>query len=206
MSVLRGKRMRRLTRMHLDGNIEDFPIPYFCVSSMLDQGTIHVHERGPIWNAVHATAAMPGLLPPVVVDGRLAVDGGVLNNLPVDIMRQKPVGYVIAVDVSSKRTYQVEYDELPSPWAVLRGRLVPFTRKYRVPGLVSVLMKSTEIGTLANVRAQGDKADLLLRPPVSKFSLTDVRNYDSIVTAGYDHTRKKLQDWAGPKGISLPPS
>jgi predicted acylesterase/phospholipase RssA len=206
MSVLSGKRMQRLTRMHLDGNIEDFPIPYFCVSSMLDQGTIHVHERGPIWNAVHATAALPGLLPPVVVDGRLAVDGGVVNNLPVDIMRQKPVGYVIAVDVSSKRTYQVEYDQLPSPWAVLRGRLVPFTRKYRVPGLVSVLMKSTEIGTLANVRAQGDKADLLLRPPVSKFSLTDVRNYDSIVTAGYDHTRKKLQDWAGPKGISLPPS
>jgi predicted acylesterase/phospholipase RssA/CRP-like cAMP-binding protein len=206
MSVLRGKRMQRLTRLHLDGNIEDFPIPYFCVSSMLDQGTIHVHERGPIWNAVHATAALPGLLPPVVVDGRLAVDGGVLNNLPVDIMRQKPVGHVIAVDVSSRRTYQVEYDEMPSPWAVLLGRLVPFTRKYRVPGLVSVLMKSTEIGTLANVREQGGQADLLLRPPVSKFSLTDVRNYDSIVAVGYEHTREKLRDWAGPNENPRPRS
>ena len=206
MSVLRGRRMQRLTRLHLDGNIEDFPIPYFCVSSMLDQGTIHVHERGPIWNAVHATAALPGLLPPVVVDGRLAVDGGVLNNLPVDIMRQKPVGHVIAVDVSSRRTYQVEYDEMPSPWAVLRGRLVPFSRKYRVPGLVSVLMKSTEIGTLANVREQGRQADLLLRPPVSNFSLTDVRNYDSIVTAGYDHTREKLREWVGRGGTPRPRS
>jgi predicted acylesterase/phospholipase RssA len=206
MSILRGKRMERLTRLHLDGNIEDLPIPYFCVSSMLDRGTIHVHERGPIWNALRATAALPGMLPPAVVKGRLAVDGGVLNNLPVDIMRQKLVGHVIAVDVSSRRTYRVEYDELPSPWAVLRGRFVPFTRKYRVPGLVSVLLKSTEIGTLANVREQGAQADLLLRPRVSRFSLTDVKNYDQIVTAGYEHTLKKLERWAGPNGSPQPRS
>ncbi len=195
ISVLRGKRMERLTRLHLDGNIEDLPVPYFCVSSMLDRGTIHVHDRGQIWSAVRATAALPGMLPPAVVESRLAVDGGVLNNLPVDIMRQKPIGRVIAVDVSSRRLYHVEYDEVPSPWQVLRGRLLPFGHRPRVPGLVSVLLKSTEIGTMEKVRTLGEQADLLLRPPVSKFSFTDVRNYEKIVTAGYDYAAKQLANW-----------
>lgn len=195
LSLLRGRRMERLTKKYLQGAIEDLPIPYFCVSTMLDTGDTHVHERGPIWRALRATAALPGMLPPAVVDRRLAIDGAVLNNLPVDIMRSKLIGKVIAVDVSSRRTYTVDYDELPSPWAVLRSRLLPGGPKYRVPGVISVLMKSAEIGTAAKMRELGNQADLLIRPPVHQFGLTEIKTFDRIVQAGYDEARERLATW-----------
>ena len=195
LSLLRGKRMERLTQQHLPGNIEDLPTPYFCVSTLLDNGELHIHERGPIWRALRATAALPGMLPPAVVQHRLVVDGAVVNNLPVDIMRGKLVGQVIAIDVSSRRTYEVDYDEIPSPWALLRDRVVPGARRRRVPGVISVLMKSAEIGTAAKMRDLAEQADLLIRPPVNHFGLTDIKSFDKIVQAGYDDARKRLDVW-----------
>ena len=195
VSLIKGRRMERLTRHHLRGNIEDLPIPFFCVSALLDTGELRVEERGPIWRALRATAALPGLMPPAVMDQRLVVDGSVVNNLPIDIMRSKPVGRVVAVDVTTRRTYQVDYDELPSSWSVFGSRVVPWRKRHRVPGVISVLMKSAEIGTAARVREMAASADLLIRPPVSGFSLTDVNSFDRIVAAGYDHAREQFSKW-----------
>lgn len=195
LSLLRGRRMEKLIREHLTGNIEDLPLPFFCVSSNLGQGTLQVHERGPLGLAVRASAALPGVYTPAVVDGQLTIDGGILDNLPVDLMRRRPVGRVIAVDVTSRNTYKVDYEAVPSPWAVLAGRYLPFARRYRVPGFMSLLLKATEIGTMADVRAAGERADLLIRPPVSRFSLTDVRSFDEIVRAGYEQAQQSIADW-----------
>jgi predicted acylesterase/phospholipase RssA/CRP-like cAMP-binding protein len=206
LSLIRGKRMERLTQQHLGGEIEDLPIPFFCISTLLDCGEICIHERGSLWRALRATAALPGMLPPAVVDRRLVVDGAVVNNLPVDIMRRKPIGKVIAVDVSTRRTYNVDYDTLPSPWQVLRNKFIPGVRRYRVPGVISVLMKSAEIGTASRVRELADDADLLLQPPVSRFGLTDIKSFDKIVDAGYEHTREQLSKWQSADERAMPRS
>ena len=58
----------------------------------------------------------------------------------------------------AEQTYEVDYDAVPSPWAVLAGRYLPFARRYRVPGFMSVLLKATEIGTMTDVRARPDDA------------------------------------------------
>jgi NTE family protein len=60
-------------------------------------------------------------MPPVVVDGELAIDGAIVNNLPVDIMQQKPVGKIIAVDFTAPVPDKVDYEELASPWVIWRG-------------------------------------------------------------------------------------
>lgn len=195
VSLIRGRRMERLLEQHLPHQIEDLPTPFFCVSCYLDNGDMIVHERGPLHKALRASAAIPGIIPPAVVDGRLAVDGVVINNLPVDIMQQKPVGTLIAVDLSSDRLYEMDFNEMPSPWAVLRGRHLPFTRRYRVPGLPTILLKATELGTLHNVRAMGARADLLLQPPVRRFGMTEVMAFDRIVAAGYDYAREAVAAW-----------
>ena len=195
LSLLRGRRMERLIAEHLLGDIEDLPVPFFCVSSNLGQGTPHVHNRGSLVTALRASVSLPGVFPPAVVDRQLMIDGGILDNLPVDLMRRQPVGKVIAVDLTSRQSYKVEYDAVPSPWAVLAGRLLPFAKRHRVPSFMSLMLKATEIGTMATVRAAGERADLLLRPPVSQFSLTDVLSFDEIVEAGYQYTRQVLEDW-----------
>jgi predicted acylesterase/phospholipase RssA/CRP-like cAMP-binding protein len=196
LSLLRGRRMERLIGAHLTGDIEDLAMPFFCVSSDLGRGRPLIHERGPVALAVRASASLPGVFPPAVVGGQLVIDGAILDNLPVDVMRRRPVAKVIAVDVTSRNNYEVSYDTVPSPWRVLAGQFLPFAQRYRVPGIMSLMLKATEIGTMADVREAGQRADLLMRPPVSKFSLTDVRAFDDIVQVGYEHARQVLEGWA----------
>jgi NTE family protein len=192
LSLLRGRRMERLIDALLPGEIEDLPVPYYCVSSNLGTGTLQIHERGALARAVRASVSLPGVFPPAVVNGQLTIDGGILDNLPVDRMRTRPIGRVIAVDLTSRQTYDVEYDAVPSPWRVLAGRFLPFVSRRRVPSFLATLLKATEIGTMAEVRAAAARADLLIRPPVARFGLTDVRSFDRIVQAGYDEARTAL--------------
>ena len=67
-------------------------MPFFCVSSDLTTGRIHDHRDGKLWRALRASVALPGILPPVTHHGHLLVDGGVMNNLPVDVMREQAIG------------------------------------------------------------------------------------------------------------------
>lgn len=192
-SLLRGKRMKRLLRKFLDYRIEDTRLPYFCVSTNLGRGVKNIHTRGSMVDAICASAALPGVIPPAVVDQELTVDGALLDNLPVDIMQTCPVGRIIAVDVSSRVQYKVAYDEVPSPWAVLRGRWLPFAPRYQVPRLMTLMLKATEIGTLEHSRRHGQMADLLIDPPVRQFGMMDVKSFDRIVQAGYDRARELLE-------------
>jgi NTE family protein len=196
VSLLRGRRLQRVMRRHFDVAIEDLPIPYFCVSSHLDRGEATVHERGPLWRAIRASVALPGVLPPAVVDGHLAVDGALLNNLPVDLMKERPVGRVIGVDLSvHKLRAAVEYEEVPGPLALLSSRLMPFLRKRRPPNIISLMMKASLVSSFAHSRAMHGQADLMLAPPVAQFGLLDAGAFDEIVAVGYEHARERLASW-----------
>lgn len=198
-SLIRGQRMTKLLNEHLDFQIEDLPIPFFCVSSVLDDGGMNVHRRGSLARALCASAALPGVIPPAVIERRLAIDGSVLNSLPVDLMQKMPVGKIVAVDLSSQKTYQVDYDQMPSGWRVLAGRYLPFFKRHRVPPLATIMLKATEIGTLGRMRELGKRADILLQPDVRGFGITQVKTFDQIVEAGYDCAVKGLEDWAPPR-------
>jgi NTE family protein len=115
--------------------------------------------------------------------------------MPVDIMQKKPVGKIIAVNVSAQKEYRVAYNRLPSPWAVMRGRYLPFTKKYKVAALSTIMLKATELGTLERVTQMSRQADLLLNPPVRQFGMTDMKAFDQIVDAGYEHAKEKIAAW-----------
>ena len=67
-------------------------------------------------------------------------------------------------------------------------------------------MKSVEIGTAAKVRAHAEDADLLLRPPVHHFGITDIKSFDKIVQAGYEYTREQIAHWMSRGERALPRS
>ncbi len=198
VALLRGRRVRRLVLEHFDCDIEDLPIPYFCVSSHLERGELDVHERGHLWRAVRASVALPGVLPPAVVDGHLAIDGGVLNNLPVDVMRSRRVGHVIAVDLSVQKDRLVKYDEVPSPFEILRGSVLPTRRRPSVPNIFTLMIKASLVASAAHSRSMRSQADLVLRPPVGSFGLLDVRAFDRLVEVGYQHARERVAEWKPP--------
>jgi predicted acylesterase/phospholipase RssA len=195
ISIIRGRRIERQLHRFLDFQIEDLPIPFFCPSCNLGTGAMNVHESGSLAAALRASAALPGVLPPAVHEHQLAIDGMVLNNLPVDLMQRKPVGRIIAVDLSQVRSQQVDYPSVPSPWAVLRSRLLPFTGKVRAPNLMTLMLRATELGTLTRVRELGARADLLLAPPVRQFGMMEVASFDRIVAAGHEYAKVEIAAW-----------
>ena len=198
VALLRGKRIDRLTQRSFAGNIEDMLIPYFCVSSDLSAACLRVHERGEIWRAIRASVSLPGVLPPAVEEKHLAIDGGILNNLPIDIMRERSVGEVIAVDLSTGEDVDLDYHEMPGPLQILLSRL-PFTRNLLVPGIVTLMMKATVMASAVHSRSVRSDATLLLNPPVGNFGLLAMSDFEEIVEVGYQHARERLKDW--PTGL-----
>ena len=194
VSFLRGRRMERLIDEYLGGQIEDLAIPFFAISSNLGNGNVQVHERGSLPRALRASASLPGVFPPTVVDRQLTVDGGILDNLPVDVMRDRPVGRIVAVDVTARRNYEVDYDVVPSPWTLLAGRMLPFAKRHRVPGTLSMLLMAMSIGTMESSLRAGQRADLLVQPSLAGYGFTDVKPFDRIVEVGYQAALRSLED------------
>ncbi len=195
LSLMRGKRMERLIRQFFPVRIEDMPIPFFAISANLNTGDTNVHETGPVWRALCASVSLPGLFPPSVHERELTIDGAVVNNLPVDVMQERLVGQVIAVSLGAQRQRQVDFDQAPSPWAVLGGMLWPFAKRKKVPGVASMMLKAIELGTRKRVQELGERADLLLRPPIQRFNMIDVNQYDDLVQTGHESSLEPLRQW-----------
>ena len=102
VSLVKGRRISRNIATVFDGiDLRDLWLPFFCVSTNITRSRLEVHDRGDAATAIRASVALPGILPPVTVGGDLLVDGGVLNNLPCDVMRATgTVGHLIAVDLA----------------------------------------------------------------------------------------------------------
>lgn len=190
VSLVRGRKVGRLLRNEFgDIGIEDLPLPFFCVSSNLTTGQLAVHERGPLWRWLRASLAIPGVLPPVFHGGEVFVDGGTMNNLPVDVMRARRRGPVIGVDVGADRAFttDIEATEAPSLWSQLSGR-----QKQRRPNILQILWRAGMINSAATTQEQRGQTDLLLKPPLESLDLLDWRSMPKAMEIGYRHACERL--------------
>ena len=190
IALVRGKKVSTLLRENFgDVRIEELPKPFFCVSSDLTTGRIHEHRSGALWRALRASVALPGILPPVTHHGHLLVDGGVMNNLPVDVMRQRESGPIIASDVTGEIDLQVrddKYGERPFWWLL-------WQRMRGTPSIVSILMRSGTVGSEAQRRIVREQADYLFEPPLPDIGLRDWRSFDRAIAEGYEHAQAMIE-------------
>jgi NTE family protein len=154
--------------------IEDLEIPFAAVACNAIDGETVVLRSGPLVEAVVASCAIPGLFAPVERGDMLLVDGGVLDNLPVDVARSLGADVVIAVDVSPLR-------ELRRP-ENLRDMMAT---------TVSILAHSKQVGS----RAQ---ADFLIAPKTEEFSTWDFARIEEIIESG-----RKAASTAVPQVLAL---
>lgn len=178
--------------------IEDLWLPFFCVSANLTRASIQVHQRGSLLKSLLASMRVPAALPPIPWDGDLLVDGGIVDNIPVDVMRgYADCGTVIASDVSSVRDLSAvsDYGDGISGWRALAQRFKPAAKRLRFPGIIDVLMRIIELGSAAR-RVQTEKmADLYLTPPVESFGPAEFHRGDEIAEAAYRYAAVKIADW-----------
>jgi len=202
VALLAGRRIRaKLERVFGAAAIEDLLLPYLCVSTNLSRAAQAVHERGALVRAIRASIALPGVLPPVSLGEDLHVDGGLVNNLPIDVMAAKPeIGTVLAVDVSADVEMRAPPDlgfEV-SGWRMLWERFHPGIARSEVPWIMSLLTRSALVASVYwnRERHTADRASLYLRVPVADLRLLAFDRIDEIVARGYETTQGAIRSWS----------
>ena len=157
---------------------------------------MRVHDRGLIWRAVGASISIPGIGPPTCENGDLLIDGSVLTNLPVEVMREICQGRVVAVDVSTDKDLSVDqsWTDFPSPARLLAAR--PWRRRgMRIPNILEILFRGAMLGSIAGERDIADKVEFYLRPPLRGIGLLDFKTLDKVEASAYEYALHALESW-----------
>jgi NTE family protein len=186
IALFRGERVNQLLREHFgEISIEALCRPFFAVSTNLTRGGIHVHRRGTLWRALRASIAIPGVLPPLLENDEVLVDGGVVNNFPVDIMVGSGRGPVIGVDVGGARAL-TEGSEVPLNRRGLMGFLRPGSGP--LPGIVSVLSRVGTVSSTLQTSLAHAQVNMLIEPALEDVPLLDWHSFSRAIQAGYRAT------------------
>jgi predicted acylesterase/phospholipase RssA len=192
-ALIRARRAESmLRRLFGDVTVEELARPLFTVSADLLSGRMVVHRNGPLVEAVGASMAIPGLAPPVSHGAQLLVDGGVLNNLPIDLMAAHEPGPIVAVDVMRR----IAVDE---PGTNAASAL---------PTILETLSRATVLGSVERAEANRGLARLLITPDVQHIALRDFRHLDLAIEAGRQAAEAALAGGAAsdlrPGGVTSP--
>ena len=147
-------------------DIRDFdklPIPFFCIATNVETGKEVIIDKGYLPRAITASGALPSLFSPVVINDTVYVDGGVVNNYPVDEVRDKGVDVVIGVDVQ---------DSLK-------------TRK-KLKSAFDVLVQINNYRTIEDMVEKRERTDLYINPNINDFTVVSFNEGDKIIQAGVD--------------------
>ncbi len=147
-------------------NIEDFnelPIPFFCVATDVETGKPILLNKGYLPQAITASGALPSLFSPVVISDTLMIDGGVVNNYPVDEVKAMGADLIIGVDVQD----------------TLRDR-------YKLKSALDVLVQINNFRTIKDMVKKREKTDIYIKPNIEAFTVVSFDEGNSIIRAGED--------------------
>lgn len=154
------------------GEIQDFsklPIPFFCMATNVETGTQVLLESGYLPRAITASGALPSLFSPVQIDGQLLIDGGVLNNYPVDEVIAKGVDIIIGVDVQ---------DDLRS--------------REDLSSAINILVQLNNFRSIEAMKEKRAKTDIYIDPVIEGFSVVSFDQGSEIISAGQEASRLQL--------------
>ena len=143
-------------------SFDDLPTPFRCVAVDLVTAQPVVLDRGSLPDAMRATMSLPGIFPPMEIDGRVLVDGGAMNNVPADVVRAMGSDVVIAINVGfmgEKRT--VNYS------------------------LMGLMGQTVDVMMQASTRRAMQAADIVINPSLEEFASLDWRRNEALADAGY---------------------
>ncbi|MFB2685758.1 patatin-like phospholipase family protein [Shewanella mangrovisoli] len=180
--LLRGQTMSQLLRQSTDlvqqfGDFDALAIPYRAVATDLETSLPVVIDHGSLVKAMQASATVPGALQPTQIDGKLLVDGGIANNMPVDVVKAMGADIVIAVDIGS-----------------------PLVTKDKLDSTIAVLDQLSNFLTNASTEKQKQllsEKDVLIRPAIDALSTTDFTIMPLALTLGKEAANGQLDKLQG---------
>ncbi len=213
--LIEGDKLEAFFRSRfVDGGIEALPKPFGCVATDLATGREVWLRHGPVIDAVRASIAIPGVFTPARQDGRLLVDGGLVNPVPVSLARAMGAEFVIAVDLNwdlmrrrqriASRARGPRRSLLDSVWQRLRGgtaqHAAPVSEGAQdtvaLPSLLDVLTASMAVvqWRITQSRLAGEPADVVIRPALADVAAMDFHRAAPAIAAG----RRAAEQAIGP--------
>ncbi|MBP9742063.1 MAG: patatin-like phospholipase family protein, partial [Burkholderiales bacterium] len=179
--------------------IEDLHLPFFCLSCNLNREQEVVHRIGSLGMSVRTSCSLPGIVPPVIYKGHMHVDGGLLNNLPVDIMA-KVIGSkqkIIAASLSDAFISDANLYSFPMVLNLFESLLYKLGLKgksYKFPPYFETLIKSMQVGASVKERINGHNATVLISPDLDGFAHLSIKTHDVevMINRGYTATIEQL--------------
>lgn len=169
MGFIAGKRVKELIRIFTHGKtIEELDIPIGIVATDLVSGEKVVFSKGPVAEAVRASIAIPGIFVPEKLDGRLYVDGGVVDRIPVSVAKEMGADIVIAVDVSHVKIHS------------------------EISSIFDVIMQSIDIMQMELVKNREVASDIMIRPRVEMYNSKAFTNIEEIIALGEEEAKKHI--------------
>jgi NTE family protein len=178
--------------------IEDLWKPYFAISADLSDYAIEVHRSGHLWRAIRASAAIPGLLPPLYTDdGRMLVDGSVIANVPIETMHSLKRGpnVVVSFQTAQSQRFAVDYASLPKRGELIWRMLNPLSARNlpSAPSAATVLVRSL-MANRSHFERHLEPGDWLIVPPTPHaMGALDWRRHTELMEAAYLHTRSAIE-------------
>jgi NTE family protein len=171
MGFAKGEKLEQFVRSRSKvANIEDLRLPFAAVATDLNRGAKVVLDRGPVARAVRASSAIPGVFQPVQLDGKLLIDGGVVDNIPVSVARAKRADIVIAVDIGEN------------------------VARTNITNLVDVTLQATNIMFALNAEHAKKDADVLIAPRVGDVTMLDFSQKKRCMQAGIEAARGAIPE------------
>lgn len=188
LGVIQGQNLallleRLLVHVSDTRDFDRLPIPFRAVATDIANDQKVIFRSGHLPQAIRASMSIPAVFAPVEIEGRLLVDGGMVDNIPMDVARDMGVDRLIVVDIG---TPLMPRDELLTVVDVLNQSITMMTRR-------------NSEAQLATLRSE----DLLIQPPLAAYGSTDFGSTEQLMDAGYRATRAlegRLADWRSPTG------
>ncbi len=170
MGFAKGDKLEEWVKSHIKtANIENMKIPFAAVATDLNWGYKVVLDKGPVARAIRASAAIPGVFQPVQHQGKLMVDGGVTDNIPISVAKAKGADIVIAVDISAS------------------------IGNTNITNLMDVTLQATNIMFALNVEQSKKDADVLITPAgIGDIGMLDFTQKKRCMQAGMEATQKAM--------------
>jgi NTE family protein len=176
-SLLRGSQLRAMLERTLPGRIENLRASYYCTAADAVANELVVHRRGGLADAVAASMAVPGVLPPVIRGGRMLFDGAVIDGMPASVMAREREGPIIACDVTKRQL-----------------RVAPHSSEPRMPSLMNTLANLAFLTTTDTAAEAEAHADLVILPAPESVGALEFHMIDTMRDAGRRAAADALAD------------
>ena len=199
-----GMKLDARLREHMHGiRFEDLPKPFICVASEIRTGHEIWLSSGSLITAMRASYALPGVFEPVTANGRVLVDGALVNPVPVSVCRAHEQPLVVAVNLHydlygraavvkhSAGELTVELDATPAE----RFNADTQSKDSRL-GVTGVMLEAFNIiqDRISRARLAGDPPDMSLQPKLGHIGLTEFHRADEAIQLGYEATMTQMRD------------